>query len=168
MGLEVDKCHSDFIQSFADMEARDKNEAMELGERKTQMNILSYNIRGLGRGIKWASIRKLVGKHKVDVLCLQETKRDSLSKADCQVLWGHPDVAWEWQPAENTAGGLLCIWDNNNFQVDFKISEKGFIMLGGTWLAEMQRVIVVNIYAPCDSEGKIQLWQSLSRRKSQI
>jgi len=47
------------------------------------MNILSYNIRGLDRGIKWASIRKLVGKHKVDVLCLQETKRDSLSKADC-------------------------------------------------------------------------------------
>ncbi|KAH1193028.1 Phosphoglycerate kinase [Glycine max] len=80
------------------------------------MNILSYNIRGLGRGIKWASIRKLVGKHQVDVLCLQETKRDSLSKEDCQVLWGHSDVAWEWQPGENTAGGLLCIWDNNNFQ----------------------------------------------------
>ena len=35
MGLEVDKGHSDFIQSFADMEARDRNEAMELGERKT-------------------------------------------------------------------------------------------------------------------------------------
>ena len=132
------------------------------------MNILSYNIRGLDRGIKWASIRKLVGKHKVDVLCLQETKRDSLSKADCQVLWGHPDVAWEWQPAENTVGGLLCIWDNNNFQVDLRISEKGFIMLGGTWLAEMQRVVVDNIYAPCDIEGKRQLWQSLSRRKSQI
>ena len=48
----------------------------------------------------------------MDVLCLQETKRDSFSKADCQVLWGHPDVAWEWQPADNTAGGLLCIWDN--------------------------------------------------------
>ena len=60
----------------------------------------------------------------------------------------------EWQPAENTAGGLLCIWDNNNFQVDFRISEKGFILLGGTWLPEMQRVIVINIYTPCDSEGK--------------
>jgi len=35
IGLEADTCHSDFIQSFADMEARDRNEAMELGERKT-------------------------------------------------------------------------------------------------------------------------------------
>ena len=28
-------------------------------------------------------------------------------------------------------------------------------------LAEMQRVVVVNIYAPCDIEGKRQLWHSL-------
>ena len=56
------------------------------------MNILSYNIRGMGRGIKWASIRNLVGKLKVDLLCLQETKRDSLDKAACQALWGHPEI----------------------------------------------------------------------------
>ena len=35
IGLEADTCHLCFIQSFADMEARDRNEAMELGERKT-------------------------------------------------------------------------------------------------------------------------------------
>eukprot|EP00256_Glycine_max_P043978 XP_006595308.1 uncharacterized protein LOC102667235 [Glycine max] len=32
----------------------------------------------------------------------------------------------------------------------------------------MQRVVVANIYAPCDIEGKRQLWQSLSRRKIQF
>ena len=55
------------------------------------MNILSYNIRGLGKGIKWASIRNLVGKHKIHLLCLQETKRDSIDRALCQALWGHSD-----------------------------------------------------------------------------
>ena len=40
-------------------------------------------------------------------------------------------------------------------------------MLEGVWLADMQRVVVANIYAPCDIEGKRQLWQSLSRRKIQ-
>ncbi|KHN34256.1 hypothetical protein glysoja_035891, partial [Glycine soja] len=95
------------------------------------MNILSYNIRGLGKGIKWASIRRLVGKHKIDLLCLQETKRDSLDKALCQTLWGQSDFEWEWVPAVNTAGGLLCIWNNNNFQVEVKTAERGFIMLEG-------------------------------------
>ena len=40
-------------------------------------------------------------------------------------------------------------------------------MLEGVWLADMKRVVVANIYAPCDIEGKRQLWQSLSRRKIQ-
>ena len=132
-----------------------------------QINILSYNIRGFGRGIKWASIRNLVGRLKVDLLCLQETKRESFDKASCQALWGHPDLAWEWQPAVNAVVGLLCVWNNKNFQVDLRLSEKGFIMLGGVWLADMQRVVVVNIYVPCDIVGKRQLWQDLSIRKMQ-
>ena len=48
------------------------------------MNILSYNVRGLGRGIKWASIRNLVGKQRIDLLCLQETKRESMDKVVCK------------------------------------------------------------------------------------
>ena len=72
------------------------------------MNILSYNIRGLGRGIEWASIRRLVGKHMIYLLYLQETKRDSLDKALCQALWGHSDFEWEWVPVVNTAG-VYCV-----------------------------------------------------------
>lgn len=34
------------------------------------MNILSFNVRGLGRGVKWYAIRRLVRKHRVDLLCL--------------------------------------------------------------------------------------------------
>ena len=32
-------------------------------------------------------------------------------------------------------------------------------------MPDMQRVVVINIYAPCDMVGKRQLWQELSRRK---
>lgn len=39
------------------------------------MNILSFNVRGLGKGVKWSAIRRLVRKHNLDLLCLQETKR---------------------------------------------------------------------------------------------
>ena len=114
------------------------------------MNILSYNIRGMGRGIKWASIRNLVGKLKVDLLCLQETKRDSCDKAACQALSRHPDIAWEWHPAVNTAAGLLCVWNNKTSRLISEFLKKGFIMLEGVWLADMHRVVVANIYAPCD------------------
>ena len=47
------------------------------------MNIVSYNIRGLGRGVKWAAIRRLIRKHKADMLCIQETKKEQIDNAMC-------------------------------------------------------------------------------------
>jgi len=44
------------------------------------MIILSYNCRGLGRGIKWAAIRRINLIHKIDLVCIQETKRDKFDK----------------------------------------------------------------------------------------
>ncbi|KAH1034679.1 hypothetical protein GYH30_054891 [Glycine max] len=108
------------------------------------MNILSFNVRGLGKGVKWSAIRRLVRKHNLDLLCLQETKRDRIDKPLCQALWGDDDVNWELHPAENTAGGLLCIWSDKRFKVERKVTGRGFIMLEGTWLSEAQNVCIIN------------------------
>lgn len=47
------------------------------------MNILSYNIRGLGREVKWSAVRRLVKYHHVDMLCLQETKKEVIDRSTC-------------------------------------------------------------------------------------
>ena len=44
------------------------------------MNIISYNVRGLGRGVKWATIRRLVKKYQLDMLCIQEIKKEQVDK----------------------------------------------------------------------------------------
>lgn len=46
------------------------------------MKIISYDIRGLGRGVKWAAIRRMVKRERIDILCLQETK-EQVDKAAC-------------------------------------------------------------------------------------
>ncbi|KAH1262617.1 LINE-1 retrotransposable element ORF2 protein [Glycine max] len=90
-----------------------------------------------------------------------------MDKAVCKALWGQSDFDWECVPADNTAGGLLCVWDSINFRVESRRAERGFIMLEGVWLAEGHRVVVVNIYVACDLATKRQLWQRLSDLKSQ-
>ena len=52
------------------------------------MNIISYNVRGLGRGVKWAAIRRLIKKYQLDMICIQETKKEQVDKTLCQALWG--------------------------------------------------------------------------------
>ena len=48
-------------------------------------------------------------KERIDMLCLQETKREVMDKKECQALWGDPEARWKVQPACNSAGGLLCM-----------------------------------------------------------
>ena len=77
------------------------------------MIILSYNSRGLGRGIKWAAVRRLIVKHKVNLVCIQETKREKFNKSICQAIWGDSTAHWDYVPSVQAAGGLLCLWNNS-------------------------------------------------------
>lgn len=131
------------------------------------MNILSYNIRGLGRGVKWSAVRKLVKYHHVDMLCLQETKKEAVDRTTCQALWGESDLCWESQPASNSAGGLLCIWNDQTFRVKRKITGRGFIFMEGIWIQDMQRIFLVNVYSPCDAPSRRILWEDIKQLKSQ-
>ena len=54
------------------------------------MNVITYNVRGLGRGVKWATIRRVVMKEHIDMLCIQEIKKEKIEKTMCQALWGGP------------------------------------------------------------------------------
>ena len=52
----------------------------------------------------------------------------------CQALWGHVHVSWELLPAINSAGGILCLWNDNSFRIQRKISGSGFILMVGEWV----------------------------------
>lgn len=48
------------------------------------MKILSYNIKGLGGRVKCNMIKKLVVEEGVNMVCLQETKKEVMSRELCQ------------------------------------------------------------------------------------
>ena len=126
------------------------------------MKIISFNVRGLGRGIKWGSIRRMVIKETVGMLCLQETKKEAIDKALCQALWGYSEVKWELNPTINSPGGMLCLWSEATFKMENKITGSGFIFLQGIWHGYGERVVILNIYSPCDVNMKRILWDQIS------
>ncbi|KAG4996468.1 hypothetical protein JHK84_027510 [Glycine max] len=127
------------------------------------MNIISYNVRDLGRGVKWGAIRRLIKQEGVDMICLQETKKEMADKAMCQALWGHAEVSWELLPAINTAGGILCLWSDKSFKLQREITGNDFILLVGEWVQEAQLVTLVTIYSPCDIHNKRILWDTVKK-----
>ncbi|KAH1261405.1 putative ribonuclease H protein [Glycine max] len=102
------------------------------------------------------------------MLCLQETKEESIDKSFCQYLWGDDNVSWEFVPSISAAGGLLCLWDNDSFVVDRRIVGRGYILLEGTWTKENKKVCITNVYAPCDLQGKRQQWEEIKILRSSL
>lgn len=129
------------------------------------MNIVSYNVRGLGRGVKWAAIRRSRKMEAADMICIQETKKEIIDNAMCQAVWGDVEVSWEMQPATNIAGGIMCMWCEKSFRLHRKVSGNGFILLVGEWISESQQVHIVTIYSPCDIHNKRLLWDNVKQLK---
>ncbi|KAH1256680.1 Transcription factor SRM1 [Glycine max] len=60
-------------------------------------------------------------KHKVDLVCIQETKKESFDKLICQSMWGDSYVSWDFVPSIQASGGSLCLWNNSDFQVERRV-----------------------------------------------
>ena len=105
-------------------------------------------------------------KESVDLLCIQETKKDTVDKSICQALWGDPAVSWEVQPALNSAGGILCIWSEKAFKLERKVIGNGFVWLTGQWIKEAVQVHIISIYSPCDMQNKRILWEAIKQLKT--
>ena len=71
--------------------------------------------------MKWTTIRRMIKKHQIDLLCIQKIKKEQIEKAICQALWGDPEVSWEMYLASNTAGGLLCLWSEKAFKMERRV-----------------------------------------------
>ena len=139
---------------------------VEIGRKEeVTMNIITYNVRGLGRGVKWPVVRRMVNKQHINMLCIQETKKEVIERSMCQAILGDSEVRWEAQPSSNTVGGILCIWSEKTFSLEGKVIGTGFVMLTRKWIQEAQTMNIINIYSPCDIQSKRVLWDTIKQLK---
>ena len=80
------------------------------------LKLLSWNVRGLNNPQKRVIAKNLLAEWKCDVVCLQETKLDSINSTGVMNLWGSRFVVWVALDANHTTGGVLSIWDRRMFE----------------------------------------------------
>ncbi|GMP67759.1 hypothetical protein CsSME_00027640 [Camellia sinensis var. sinensis] len=129
------------------------------------MKLVSWNVRGLGKLEKKGRIRKLIYERKTDVVLLQETKKVSIAEREVRALWGRRNMDFMVVGFDGTAGGLLCIWDPDCFQLVDCCCNRRFILLSGTLLHTFNCTIL-NVYAPNEVRIRCKFWDSLMKLKS--
>ena len=76
-----------------------------------KLRILSWNVWGINNPHKREREKFWLRQWWCDIVCLQETKLDTLDKRVIRSVWGNPYVDWEVLDAVGTAGEVLLLWD---------------------------------------------------------
>ena len=76
-----------------------------------QLKIFSWNVRGLNDKDKHLRVRHLLNLWGADVICLQETKLELITRSLVRSLWGSHHVDWLYCGSNGALGGILVMWD---------------------------------------------------------
>lgn len=131
------------------------------------MIILSWNVRGLNRGHRQNAVHELVRRQGPEVVFLQETKLSIESiqglnprlwrSGKCQCIGAH-----------GASEGLACLWNPQKIQPLWWISSKSSMSMIATSLETGDVILLSNIYAPTDFQGKQALWSHIRLIRSML
>lgn len=108
------------------------------------MDIISWNVRGLGRSDKRLAVKKLVRRHKVEVLMLQETKISINVARIIHEVWGSQSCGWDWVPSGG--GGLISIWDDKVISGEVVVKSRRLLAIKVRSLGDDFQWAMANVY----------------------
>ena len=126
------------------------------------MNCLLWNIRGIGKGERTMSIRKIVEEKKISFMGLVETKHKRSIRSRMKRMWGNDDFdTCEVYASETNGGGVIATWDTTTFKVSNKFSESRWILLEGCISRHNFECCVGVIYGHNDRMGRYALFEEI-------
>ena len=75
------------------------------------VKILSWNVRELNDRDKRLQVRSFIKQWGADIICLQETKIELVSRRLVRNLWGIHHVDWMFLGFVGASGGILLMYD---------------------------------------------------------
>ena len=73
------------------------------------LKIISWNVRGLNEWDERLRVRNLIKNWRLDIVCLQETKLELITRAMIRSLWGGQHVDWSYLGSCGACGGVLLM-----------------------------------------------------------
>lgn len=124
------------------------------------MNILNWNIRGMNSVRKRQALSEYIVKHQVDMIAIQETKKDQFSTRILRSLAPKFDT-WIFLPSVGRSGGILFGGDSNKIQLISHSLHRYCINLHLANKSDQSEWQYTIVYGPTLRSLKKELWNEL-------
>ena len=125
------------------------------------LKLLCWNVRGANDSSKRKIIKSFIRNQKVDLLCLQETKIQSMTEGVVRSLGSGRFLDWRALDASGSAGGILICWDKRALVIlDW---EEGQFSLSCRFRTVEDGVVWVftGVYGPFTNVEREGLWEEI-------
>ncbi|KAH7686141.1 DNase I-like protein [Dioscorea alata] len=125
------------------------------------MNIISWNVRGLGRPAKRFLVRDFLLLHCAKVCCLQESKLEELPNAIWRDVGGHKLDNFTILRTRGSVGGIVVGW-NSSFLIG-KVLFTGSFCLTVEFCCKRDNLwwLCTSVYGPKAHSLKLALWEEI-------
>lgn len=89
---------------------------MDTNNHARAWKVLCWNVRGINAEWKWSSIRDKISESKADIICLQETKKESFDLAFIRKFCPPSFDSFEFLPSIGASGVVITIWKSSFFE----------------------------------------------------
>ena len=129
------------------------------------MNCLVWNIRGIGKGEKSLSIRKIIQEKKITFMGLVETKHRNSIQFRLKRMWGNEEFEFcEVFATDMNGGGVIAVWDSKTFMASNRHTGNRWILIEGKIIDHNFDCCVGVIYGHNDRLGRNALFQEVKQK----
>ena len=129
------------------------------------MNCLVWNIRGIGKGEKSLSIRKIIQEKKITFIGLVETKHRNSIQFRLKRMWGNEEFEFcEVFATDMNGGGVIAVWDSKTFMASNRHTGNRWILIEGKIIDHNFDCCVGVIYGHNDRLGRNALFQEVKQK----
>ena len=82
-----------------------------------KLKIPSWDVRGANDSSKRKIIKTFIRNQRVDLICIQETKIQSMLEGIVRSLGFGRFLDWKAMNAEGASGGILICWDKRSLDI---------------------------------------------------
>lgn len=125
------------------------------------MKVLFWNLRGLGNQARERQLKELIKQKEIDIVCLQETKKERFTDRELGSFQGVKDFIWCWKASRGASGGILIGVNSEIAEVNETHVGAFFLSCILTTKKNQCRWEVTCVYGPVDNSLKNSFLEEL-------